>query len=418
MRCQILFTPNRFSVWTLPLVVLGGVTCLVTLLASPVARAQQGDLQSRRTATQQRLNALQEQIRQNKSRLEETVESEESTLERLKTLRRKIAVRGELVETYQRRLQELEEERTQLRDTLKTLETHLNDLREGYEDRVRHAYMYNRLPDLALLLASRSINQMLVRARYLQRFAQQRKDQRAEVQAATQQVQTSRKQLAQTRKETERLLEEARIERSNLRALEEDRQETIEALRSRRSELEAELEEKQSQARRLETQLQALSSKIARRAGDASAERTEAAASLSASFEDNRGRLPWPTEGAVTEGFGNHTDPVHGTQTYHPGIFIATQPQQAVRAVFDGTVSDVDFIPGYGTYLVVRHGDYLSVYSNFSTLSVTEGNVVQAGQQIGQAGTESEPRGAGLFFAVFDRSENTSVNPSAWLTSP
>jgi murein DD-endopeptidase MepM/ murein hydrolase activator NlpD len=117
----------------------------------------------------------------------------------------------------------------------------------------------------------------------------------------------------------------------------------------------------------------------------------------------------------VTEGFGNRVDPVHGTETYHPGILIATNPEQSVRAVFEGVVTGIDFVPGYGTYLVIRHGDYLSVYSNFSTLFVSQGDRVDTGEVIGHAGTANEPRGAGLFFAVFDKNKNTSVDPMRWL---
>ena len=98
-------------------------------------------------------------------------------------------------------------------------------------------------------------------------------------------------------------------------------------------------------------------------------------------------------------------------------ILIATNPEEQVRAVFRGTVSGIDFVPGYGTYLVLRHGEYLSVYSNFSSLYVSQGEQVEAGEVLGLAGTEDEPRGAGVFFAVFDRSKSTSVDPTQWLSA-
>jgi septal ring factor EnvC (AmiA/AmiB activator) len=286
---------------------------------------------------------------------------------------------------------------------------------------VIHAYKYNRLPDIALILASRSINQMLVRIRYLQRFAQQRQSQRADVQQAARRLRTSRHELEEKEAQTEELLTEAQNERQNLEALKADRQEIITDLRARRSELTDEIEEKQAQARRLEKQVRQIAAKLDRRADDQSeaqqAERAAVSASLSASFEDNKGDLPWPASGAIAEQFGNQVDPVHGTQTYHPGILIATSPEEQVRAVFQGTVSGVDFVPGYGTYLVVRHGEYLSVYSNFSSLYVSEGESVAAGEVLGLAGTEQEPRGAGIFFAVFDRSQSASVDPLQWLSS-
>jgi len=393
--------------------------CLVVLLAGP-ARAQE-ELEARRASTEQRLQNLKQQIQQSRNRLEKTEKAEETTQEKLETLEREIALREELVSTYQRRLSQLEAERVQLRDTLQTFEARLDALREEYRSRVVHAYKYNRIPDLALILASRSINQMLVRIRYLQRFAQQRQAQRSDVQQAARRIRRSRQELAQKQAQTEELLSEARIERENLRALKSDRQEVIETLRARRSELEQEIDQKRAQARQLEEQIRQIAAKIDRGGEQQNeaqqAERAALSASLSASFEENKGHLPWPATGAITERFGSRVDPVHGTETYHPGILIATNPEEQVRAVFRGTVSGIDFVPGYGTYLVLRHGEYLSVYSNFSSLYVSQGEQVEAGEVLGLAGTEDEPRGAGVFFAVFDRSKSTSVDPTQWLSA-
>ena len=392
---------------------------LSVLLPRPAAAQQ--DLQSRRASTERRLQNLKQQIQQRQTRLEETTAAAEASQEKLENIEREIALRAELVSTYQQRLEQLEVERRQLRDRLQTLQARMERLRAEYRERVIHAYKYNRLPDIALILASRSINQMLVRIRYLQRFAQQRQSQRAEVRQAANRVRESREELQEKEARTEALLAEARTERENLQALKADRQEVVANLRDRRSELEKEIEERQAQAQRLERQIRQIANKLDRRADDQSearrAERAAVSASQSSSFEESKGNLPWPASGAITEPFGNRVDPVYGTETYHPGILIATNPEEQVRAVFRGTVSGVDFVPGYGTYLVLRHGAYLSVYSNFSSLYVSEGEAVEAGQVLGLAGTESEPRGAGVFFAVFDRSQSASVDPTQWLSS-
>jgi septal ring factor EnvC (AmiA/AmiB activator) len=402
---------------------LGGAVVLgllaLALLVRP-AQAQQ-DLQARRASTQERLGNLKEQIERSQTQLKQTAEQEQATQEELKTLEREIALREELVATYQQRLDQLEQERQALRDTLQGLQDRLDDLQREYRARVLHAYKYNRIPDLALVLASRSINQMLVRIRYLQRFAQQRQRQRSDVKQAAVQVRESRKKLKEKEAETEQLLAEARTERENLRALKADREEVIQELRARRSELKMEIEQKQSQARELQQQIREIADKIERRTEQKSeaeqAQQAAVAANLSSSFEASKGDLPWPAEGAITEGFGDRVDPVHGTTTFHPGILIATNPEEQVRSVFEGTVSGVDFVPGYGTYLVVRHGEYLSVYSNFSTLYVSQGDAVEAGEVLGLAGTSEEPRGAGVFFAVFDRSKSSSVDPTNWLSA-
>lgn len=381
----------------------------------------QTDLEAQRQSTEERLKTLQEQIQRDQDRLEQTEQEEQATQQKLENVQREIALREELVATYKQRISQLEAERSQLRDTLRTLEQRLENLREEYRDRVVHAYKYNRIHDLALILASQSINQMLIRIRYLQRFASERREQRTAIREAAADVRASRERLAEKREETQRLLSDAQTERENLRALEEDRRAMIKELRAQRSQLQEEIEEKQRQARQLEEQIRQIVAQLERRAEQGTAEerakRAEASANLSASFEQNRGQLPWPAEGAITEGFGNRIDPVHGTSTYHPGIQIATNPETDVRAVFEGTVSGVDFVPGYGTYVAIRHGNYISVYSNFSSLSISEGDRVREGQVIGKAGTESEPRGAGLFFAVFDRSKGESVDPTTWLAS-
>ena len=401
------------------------VLCLLVVglwgIMGVVQPAAAQSVAEQRRSTEQRLDALKEQIRQDRERLRETEEAEEASRTTLNKLQRRIALREELVSTYNRRLREVREERADLRDTLQVMELRLGVLREDYRARAIHAYKYGRLHDLALILASRSINQMLIRVRYLRRFADQRRSQRTSIQSASADVRARRESLAEARAETERLLAEAESEQDKLERLQSDRRQVINELRAQRSELEAEIDRKQSQAEQLEAQIREIVAATEARTAESSAEdqaaREAATAALSASFEENQGRLPWPADGAVTESFGNQVDPVHGTTTYHPGVLLATNPGSEVRAVFEGAVTGVDFVPGYGTYLVLQHGEYLSIYSNFSSLYVSTGDRVAAGQVIGEAGTDSEPRGAGVFFAVFDTEENTSVDPMQWLAS-
>jgi len=382
----------------------------------PTAYGQ--DVEAQRRSTQKRLEQLQQQIDQEKETLQNTREAEEATQKKLKSLRREIALREELMSTYQTRLQQLNRERSALRDTLNTLQGRLATLRDEYRQRLVHAYKYGRLHEIALLLASRSINQMLVRARYLRQFAADRREQRHAVQTAADEVRRSREELADKRAETRDLLAEARTERENLRALERDRREVIDELRTRRSELEEEIQEKQKQAQQLERRVQKLVARADREAEGASTggPRPSISENLSASFQQNRGALPWPAEGAVTVEFGDQVDPVHGTTTYHPGILIATRPKTPVRSIFDGVVSGIDFVPGYGTYVVVRHGEHLSVYSNLSSLAISENQRISAGQVIGQSGTENEPRGASVFFGMVNRSTSEFVDPVQWLS--
>jgi septal ring factor EnvC (AmiA/AmiB activator) len=135
--------------------------------------------------------------------------------------------------------------------------------------------------------------------------------------------------------------------------------------------------------------------------------------SLSGSFTGNRGRLPWPADGTVVGAFGPRRDPVYGTTITSIGIDIATASGAPARAVFEGTVERVGSMASFGTYVMVSHGTFTTVYGNLSAVTVAQGAHVRAGQAVGRAGTASDRRGTQLFFALFQ--DGRPVNPTGWL---
>lgn len=400
--------------------VVVGITVLLGLLGgllgSPTAHAQ--STAEEREETEERLNALRTQINRDQERLRSTEREANATRERLDELNREIALRQELVDTYERRLRQLQQQQREARDTLQTLDSARDELVQEYKSRANHAYRYGRLHDLALILSSKSINQMIVRVRYLRQFAAQRRSRRDAIQEALTTIESQQEELAASQRETQQLLTEARSERNRLQGLRRDRRQVVEELQAEQSALREEIEEKQASVEELQQRIEDLIAESQNESGGSTGTGglSEAAYErLSSSFAENRGQLPWPAEGAITEGYGDQVDPVHGTTTNNPGITIATNPRDPVHSVFDGSVSGIDFVPGFGTYLVIRHGDFLSVYSNLSELDVSMGESVAAGERIGWAGTESEPRGAGVFFAIFDVDSNGSNDPTEWL---
>jgi len=385
--------------------------CLLLMVSAGTALAQQD-----RTAIERRLQALREQIRQEEARLAETAEAEQATLQTLESIERQIAIRRELIRSYRERLEQLARTIDSLQQAARVLSQEIEALKAQYRRRALHAYKYGRMHELALLLSAQSINQMLIRARYLSRFARQRQAKLDAIQQATAVLEARRQELLAARQETEQLLQEAEAERQRLARLERERRRVIEALRAQRVSLEQSLAQKRQAARELESRIQALLAaererQRAREAADPSA--AVAFAELTGSFEQNRGRLPWPAVGAVVEPFGEVVNPVYGTRTPNPGILIATAPQAEVRAVFDGRVIAIDAMPEYGTYILIQHGEYQTFYSNLSLVYVSIGQEVRAGQIIGRAGTDAEPKRAGVFFSLFRGGQ--VLNPMPWL---
>jgi septal ring factor EnvC (AmiA/AmiB activator) len=270
--------------------------------------------------------------------------------------------------------------------------------------------------DLALILSAKSINQMLVRVSYLHRFAEKRRTKLSDILSAGDELRARRAELEDVLARNEHLLSEAENEQRNLAQLHRNRQRVVTELRQQRSTIERSIEQSQVAASELESRIRELTAASSTRRRVAEAANPRAAAEfteMTGSFLQNRGNLPWPTSGVVSEPFGDVINPVYGTRTPNPGLIIETPSSAEVRSIFDGQVIDLSILPEYGTYVVVEHGEYKTVYSNFSMTYIAEGDRVEAGQIIGRAGTEAEPKGTAVFFALFK--EGVPIDPLPWL---
>lgn len=386
---------------------------LFLLACAPRVQAQQADAD--RSTTERRLEQLREQIRQTEAALSETRKLEQASMERLERLDREVRVREELAGSYRQRLRQLNAETDTIRASITLLEDDVAELRRQYRRRASHAYRHGRLHDLALILSARSINEMLVRVQYLNRFTDERREKLTDIREATQELSARQRALDSTRARTRTLLAEAEREQENLAELRQTRTRMAQELKAQGADQEQSLTEMRKTKQELERRLREYITAAAQRDRNTlSAEDAAALSALSGSFEQNRGRLPWPAQGVVTEPFGEVVNPVHGTRTSNPGVLITSAPSAEVRAVFKGEVIGVDAMPEFGTYVVIRHGDrYQSLYSNFSMVYVGAGQYVEAEQVIGRAGTESAPKGPGVFFGLFEQGQE--FDPRAWL---
>jgi septal ring factor EnvC (AmiA/AmiB activator) len=136
---------------------------------------------------------------------------------------------------------------------------------------------------------------------------------------------------------------------------------------------------------------------------------------LSNSFADNKGRLPWPIEkGVISSSFGEHPHTVlSGVVVKNNGIDLLTQAGMRVRSIFNGVVSGVINLPNGATAIIIRHGDYLSVYSNLETVSVRTNQKVSTKQDIGSVRTDSQQSKTELHFELWHN--KNLQNPVGWI---
>jgi septal ring factor EnvC (AmiA/AmiB activator) len=481
-----------------------GLVALLLALLCPPALAQS------REEAQRRLDAIRAQIRSAERQVQATRTEEATELQALEDLDRELLLRQRLLAQYRAEVDSTQAETRTLQLSIVRLEQDIQAARASYRTRARHAYMHGRRNSLALIVASSSINQMIVRARYLQQFAQRRRRQVERIGQKTLEMRTREQAVRASMETTQRLLSQRQSEQGALADRREERSLLVADVVSKRGRLERTLGQRRADARQMEGLVQQLvaqerrraeeererQAEAARRAEQLAAERAEAARvaqverrarlqreaqeaanraasrdvrerptprreanpprtaptpgtgaspvanarptpapearpapprrepatpppaadraeSLSGSFRQNQGRLPWPTDGTVTGAFGTRTDPVYGTTVSSIGIDISTVSAAPARAVFEGTVERIGTMASYGTFVMISHGDFTTVYGNLSQVTVARGARVSAGQVIGRAGTAEERRGSTLFFAVFQGGSPT--NPMGWL---
>lgn len=375
------------------------------------------DVRAERQSTQDELKSLEDQIANYEQELDRARKEEASALQRLEDIDREIAVRQELVNTYTKRNRQLQTEEKEIEGALAAVESDIGSLKEDYERRVIHAYKHGRAAYLAMILAAGSLDRILARVRYLRRFTQQRRSRVVEIQKSAGSLDKRHEALQEAIQKNRELAAKGANERARLAALRGDRDAIVREAQAQRTEIEGELKKRRSEAEALSARITELVTAESERVKEMTEGNPIAAAELAeiaAGFDAKKGALPWPVSGAVTEPFGTRVHPVYKTQTLNPGIEIATKPAAVVRAIYDGQVSRIFFLPGYGTCVTIRHGNYTSLYANFSSVRVENSQRVAAGQIIGEAGTDSEPRQAALFFALFSQT-GQAVDPAAWL---
>jgi septal ring factor EnvC (AmiA/AmiB activator) len=374
-------------------------------------------VRSERADTENELQDLERQLEQYESDLTAARSAEQGASERLAEIEREIRMREQLVSTYVQRKRQLESEAAEVTGQINEISSDYEAIRNDYQRRVVHAYKHGRGVYLALILSAESLDRIFSRVRYLRRFTEQRKSRVDQIKISTGNLDYRRTELQQAIDDNEALLSKEQAERNRLASLKRDRAQILAETQRERTVIESEIEQTRQQASELQSRIQELIAEETERVKAMTETNPLAAAEfeeIASRFEARKGALSWPASGPISEPFGTRVHPVYQTETLNPGVEIDTESGAVVKSVFEGQVTRIFFLPGYGTCVTIRHGSFTSMYANLSEVSVSNQQRVTAGQILGQAGTDAEPRGSALFFALF--SENgDAVDPATWL---
>jgi len=271
---------------------------------------------------------------------------------------------------------------------------------------------------LIFVLSSENFNQAYKRIKYMQKMARYRKAQAESIKERRKELLKEIGMMEERRKEKSKLLEEKRKENEVLEKRKSREKAMIAQLRRQEQKLRKDLKENEEIAARLEKTIKDIIAAEAKRREEAKTKLTPEQAIIDKSFRSNKGKLPWPTErGVITGLFGEHEHPVlKGVKLNNNGIDITTEQGSEARALFDGEVSMVTTVPGANGVVIIRHGNYLTMYANLIDVYVRTGEKVQIKEKIGRIFTDEENDGKTVIHLEIWE-ENEKLNPQQWLSA-
>ncbi len=354
--------------------------------------------------------------------LKETNQNAKISINRLTILERKMRLQESLISNINSELNYLDSTIIRSSRNLDSLNADLIVIKNRYAGMIRYARRnQDQNNQLVFLLSAEDFNQAYKRFTYLKQYADYRRTQAEEINGLKEKLSQLVVDLNKRKEEKQNLLA-SKISQSDKYAKQKsDQKEYYSVLQKKEKDLRKKLEDQQKVALRLEREIEKSIAEEARKTAARSAKTPGIKPSpelknLSDDFSMNKGKLPWPLQkGLITDHFGEHPDLVlkHVIRR-NSGVDFTTQSGEKARAVFKGVVSKVLPNIGGNMAIILRHGSYLTVYSNLSSVSVQVGQKVDTKQEIGTVYTDKEnDNKTVLKFQLWY--ENNKLDPEKWL---
>ena len=383
--------------------------------------AQQSSKQQKQLEAQ-RLQ-LKNEIKQINSLLFSNTKTRKNALSEVEDLQVKLNVRSELIKVTNQQANLLTRRIGLNERTIADQRKELESLKAEYAKMIQKSYASKSLQNrLMFLFSSENFLQAYKRIQYLKQYARYRRKQGIAIAEKTTLLQELNKTLTQEKATKLALVEENRAVQEELEKERKQQQNLIKTLKRKERSLAAQIAKKQKQRKAIDREINRLireaiaaSNKAAGKKGNKTFQLTPEAKLIAANFQANKGRLPWPLEkGVVIQGFGRQQHPVVKTTTIQSnGVVLATEASAQVRAVFEGEVMSVIVIKGSNPSVLIRHGNFITLYTNLAKLYVKKGEKVAAKQPIGEVFTNQQTGKTQLQFGIFNNVK--ALNPKDWV---
>ena len=391
---------------------------------------------------------LQQQIAESETLLRSTKKDVKSQLDNLALINGQIEERKKYIRVIERDVKSLNNNISTLQRQLKSLQRELKEKKDRYEASVQYLYRNKSIQEkLMFIFSADNLSQTYRRLRYVQEYANYQRLQGIEIERKQKQVEAKKAELETTRAAKEKLLKESEAEKQKLEKQEKDRQSILNGLKRKQKGIQNEINKKRKSAQKLNAQIDKLveieiekarkraeeenrrqakeqDAKNGKKPAQSSTAKSPKAGTvdkfkmntedrqLSGSFEKNKGILPMPISGpyVIVGNYGQYAV-TKNVRLDNKGIDIRGKAGAKARAIFDGEVSAIFKYNGLNNVLI-RHGNYISVYCNLSSVSVSKGSKVKTKEEIGVVHKDASGNVV-LHFQL--RKETTKLNPEVWL---
>lgn len=349
---------------------------------------------------QERLKSIEDEIKRYEERLKKEQEKEFSVINELGRISSELAEVKDRIREHKKKLRQTEQKLSAIQREIATLEGRLQKRLQWLKKKLRALWTYGYVREMEFLFGSRSGGEFLRNWRYLTLLMKYDRKAMEQMRRDIEELRGKENELSSLRKEIKKALAEMEHEQLVLLKLREEKKILLLSVRQKKEQYEKMIRELNEAQKRLVKIID--ESRIKGSAGE------------DRGFLLKRGRLAWPVNGKVKIPFGYQRDPLTGVPVFRSGIYILTDEDSTVSAVYSGKVAYTGELKGYGRVMIIAHGgNYHSVYANLSEIFFKPGDIILERQAIGRVGESQIIEGTGLYFEI--RYKGKPLDPLQWL---
>ncbi|MBR9774660.1 MAG: peptidoglycan DD-metalloendopeptidase family protein [Cytophagales bacterium] len=419
-----IFSPlSKVKVLCLILIILFGLGSTSFLTAQ--ITADRAKLEKEKIAIQKRLREFDNVLRK-------TTDEKKVSVRQLRAVNQKLQEREKFIATINKELRLVNTEINKTSAHIKRLSEELELLKEEYAQMIYTSYKLNQGVNLiTFIFSSATFKQFYMRLKYLKQYSDGRKKQVEQMEKISLELAEKHEALEIQKKDQLKVLTEEQEQKKELDQLREEQQRMVNTLSKKEEEVKKEIAATKKQQAELNQLIKNVIAEEIRlaKAAEKEAEQPKAESpdakalpttpkvkKLSASFASNKGNIPWPVDnGFIYKKYGTYPHPtLKGITETNDGIDIQTTNNAPVKSVFPGTVTKITTVPGMGGTIIIKHGEFYTMYSRLKTINVKSGEEVQSNTVIGHVYSDED----GYSELHFQTWKGLQVmNPSIWLSS-